>query len=92
VTAMAKVRTQPPHFEAALAELTQIVDRLEKGDQTLSLEDALTQFEKGIQLAQLCQKSLDDAEQKVKILTKPDAHSDLADFATESSAAQTDSE
>jgi exodeoxyribonuclease VII small subunit len=59
---------RPPGFEATLAELESLVDTLEKGD--LSLEDSLAAFERGIRLTRACQKALDEAEQKVRILTE----------------------
>ncbi len=39
----------PASFEKALSELEQIVTRLESGD--LPLEEALNEFERGVQLA-----------------------------------------
>lgn len=54
------------NFEIALAELTQIVEKMEQGG--LSLEESLKQFERGISLTRQCQQSLKDAEQKVLIL------------------------
>lgn len=53
-------------FEKTLAELEQLVKRMESGE--LSLEDSLTAFEKGIKLTRECQQSLLAAEQKVQIL------------------------
>jgi exodeoxyribonuclease VII small subunit len=50
-------------FEKTLLELEQIVEKMESGK--LSLEDALTQFEKGVGLAKQCQTALSGAEQKV---------------------------
>ena len=60
-------------FEQALSELEAVVDRLEHGE--LPLEEALKQFERGIELARSCQVSLKQAEQKVEILLQksPDA-------------------
>ncbi|GAB4356578.1 MAG: exodeoxyribonuclease VII small subunit [Methylohalobius sp. ZOD2] len=60
-----------PGFETQLKELEQIVERLEAGD--VSLEDSLKLFEKGVQLARNCQQALQDAEQKVQILTQDDS-------------------
>ena len=57
-------------FEDALAELETIVQTLEGGEQ--SLEASLEQFERGVSLSRFCQQSLDDAEQKVKILLADD--------------------
>jgi exodeoxyribonuclease VII small subunit len=55
-------------FEHALGELEAVVERLEHGE--LPLEDALRQFERGVELARICQASLQQAEQKVEILLK----------------------
>jgi exodeoxyribonuclease VII small subunit len=55
-------------FEQALGELEAVVEKLEHGD--LPLEEALKQFERGIELARACQESLKQAEQKVEILLK----------------------
>jgi len=55
-------------FEQALGELEAVVERLEHGE--LPLEDALRQFERGVELARTCQASLQRAEQKVEILLK----------------------
>ena len=55
-------------FEAAMAELETLVERLEQGD--LPLEESLKAFERGVQLTRSCQTALKDAEQKVEILLK----------------------
>lgn len=61
------------HFEKSIDSLEKLVQNLEKGD--LPLEDALKQFEQGIQLARECQIALTEAEQKVLILTEQHADS-----------------
>lgn len=53
-------------FEAALVALEKIVQTMEAG--TLSLEDSLQQFEKGVKLIRQCQTVLKESEQKVQIL------------------------
>jgi exodeoxyribonuclease VII small subunit len=60
-------------FEQALGELESVVAKLEHGE--LPLEEALKQFERGIELARGCQASLKQAEQRVEILLAktPDA-------------------
>ena len=60
-------------FEQALGELEAVVVKLEHGD--LPLEEALKQFERGIELTRGCQASLKQAEQRVEILLArtPDA-------------------
>jgi exodeoxyribonuclease VII small subunit len=57
---------QQPSFEAALAELEGIVARMESGE--LSLEESLRAYQRGAQLLQLCQASLKNVQQQVKIL------------------------
>ena len=75
-------KTKAPDFEAAMAELEAIVERLEQGD--LPLEESLKQFERGVELTRACQAALKQAEQKVKVLTKrPGGEAALADFEPE---------
>jgi exodeoxyribonuclease VII small subunit len=53
-------------FEQALAQLTQLVEKLESGQ--LSLEDSVTAFETGVRLSRRCEALLDTAEQRLQIL------------------------
>ena len=59
---------EPVDFEAALAELEELVSRMESG--TLSLEASLEAFERGIKLTRDCQAALRQAELRVKALTQ----------------------
>lgn len=61
---MPKKNEAPASFETALSELEHIVTRLESGD--LPLEDALNEFERGVQLARQGQAKLQQAEQRVQ--------------------------
>ena len=61
-------------FETSLAELEQIVGRLEDGD--LPLEQSLELFEKGIKLSRECRTRLTNAERRIEILMK-DANGDF---------------
>lgn len=54
-------------FERAYAELESVVQRLEGGE--LSLEDALSLYERGQMLARHCQALLDRAELRVTVLS-----------------------
>lgn len=67
-------------FEESLAELEQLVEKMEQGN--LTLEESLKLFERGIELSRACQKSLKEAEQKVQILVKEDADNLLKPFDT----------
>ena len=53
-------------FEAALAELEQVVADMESGK--LSLEDSLTAYKRGAELLQSCRARLEDAQQQVRVL------------------------
>lgn len=55
------------NFEGAMARLEEIVSLLERGD--APLEQAITLFEEGAKLLRECTRQLDEAEQKVTILT-----------------------
>ena len=55
-------------FEKALAELEQIVAKLEKGG--ISLNESLALFEKGVKMSRFLRAELDKAERKVEILLK----------------------
>jgi len=55
-------------FEQAYQELESLVERMERGDQ--SLETSLADFERGVALMKHCHNVLKDAEQKVDILVK----------------------
>ncbi len=65
-------------FEQALLELENIVGQMEQGD--IPLEQALENFERGVQLARHSQGKLSQAEQKVKILMSQQADAELQDF------------
>ena len=58
-------------FEQALQELEQLVESLEQGD--LSLDEALQQFARGVELSRSCQTILEQAEQRVEKLVNPEA-------------------
>ena len=51
-------------FEKSLKELEAIVERMEKGEQTL--EASLKDFERGNTLAAACRASLEEAEQRIE--------------------------
>ncbi|MEP7154658.1 MAG: exodeoxyribonuclease VII small subunit [Betaproteobacteria bacterium] len=64
---MAKANaTEPKTFEAALAELDQLVEKMESGE--LPLEESLSAYQRGTVLLKFCEGVLKDAEQKIKVL------------------------
>jgi exodeoxyribonuclease VII small subunit len=75
-----------PTFEEALGQLEAVVTRLEGGD--LPLEEALRAFEEGVRLARVCAARLEDAEQRVRLLTQaPDGTEAEVPFAARNEGA-----
>lgn len=60
-----------PSFEQALARLEKIVQDLEAGD--LTLEETLVRYEEGARLAADCARRLDEAEQRIRVLSNANA-------------------
>ena len=59
------------NFEDALAELEQIVRRLEGGQ--VKLDEAIMSYERGAQLKRHCERKLNEAQQRVdRIVIGPD--------------------
>ena len=63
---MSPTKKSSKSIEARLSELEAILEELESGD--LELDQALKRFEQGVKLSRECQKTLEDAEMKIKIL------------------------
>lgn len=61
-----KPKSSIADFEKQFAELERIVTRMERGEQ--SLDDSLTDFEKGMALCRSLREALAEAEQKVRVL------------------------
>ena len=80
-TVKSTASTGAPDFEQSLSELEQLVEKMEKGD--LSLEQALADFQRGIELTRQCQQTLKAAEQKVQILMDQGDKGVLAPFDTD---------
>lgn len=60
----------PLSFEQALAELERLVHELEDGQ--IGLEDSLARYEKGVGLLKHCYQQLQQAEQRILLLTGVD--------------------
>lgn len=56
-------------FEASLEALEQLVGRMERGE--MSLEESLAAYERGVGLYRRCQKALEEAELRVRLLSDP---------------------
>ncbi len=53
-------------FEKAIAELEEIVKKLEKGE--LTLDESIECFQRGVELTKYCSKRLDEAERSITML------------------------
>jgi len=76
-----KKTSVPPNFEAALAELEKIVEKMESGEQ--SLEESLKSFQRGIELTRTCQQGLRAAEQRVEQLIRKNGELTTEAFPTD---------
>lgn len=65
-------------FERALDELEQLVQKMEKGEQ--SLDESLAAYERGVALYRECQKALEQAELRVRLLSDPENPAAAEDF------------
>ena len=61
-------------FEESLADLEEIVAKLESGD--LPLEESLQLFEEGVRLSRTCRERVTQAERRIEILMR-DSNGDL---------------
>ncbi|MCO6523844.1 MAG: exodeoxyribonuclease VII small subunit [Candidatus Schmidhempelia sp.] len=75
---MAKKTTKSVSFEETLKELELIVNHLESGG--LSLDESLSEFERGVTLVKQGQKQLKQAEQRIQILLNENVEADLVEF------------
>ena len=69
-------RIETLSFESALNALERLAQKMEEGE--LNLEDALHCYEQGVALHRHCQQTLDNAEQKVRVLTEKGERADPA--------------
>lgn len=70
-------KVEEKKFEENLVELEAVVRKLESGD--VALEDAISEFQKGMKLSESLKKTLDEAEKTlVKIVGKDDQESEFS--------------
>jgi exodeoxyribonuclease VII small subunit len=65
-SARASGSPEPASYEAALAELEQLVSQLDAGQ--LPLEQLLTHYQRGAELLAFCRARLDAVENQIKVL------------------------
>lgn len=64
---MSEIQVEDMSFEQAMAELDQVVSKLEHGD--VALEDSIALYERGAKLKAHCEAKLKEAEAKVEKIT-----------------------
>lgn len=65
-------------FEKTLAELERLVAQLEEGK--LGLEESLRAYERGCTLSRACERALQAAEARIRILSTQDTTAEPEDF------------
>lgn len=65
---MADEKVEVRDFEGLIKDLTQLVERLERGN--MPLEEAIAQYAKGVELLKEGQGVLDSAQARLDVLTK----------------------
>lgn len=63
---MTTTASSPESFESAIGELERLVQEMETG--SIPLEQALANYQKGMNLLKYCRTTLEDAEQRVRVL------------------------
>lgn len=69
-------------FEENLEELENIINELEKGE--IDLDSSIEKYTKAMKLVSVCEKKLNDVEEKVNKILNPDGT--LEDFSIEENA------
>lgn len=59
-------------FEEALSKLEDVVNKLE--DESISLDESIDLYEKGIELSDFCTQTLEDAELRIKKVAEKQAN------------------
>ncbi len=69
------------NFESSMAELEQLVIKMESGE--LTLDDSLAQFQRGVELTRHCQQLLENARLTVEKLSDPEDSDSTEPFTQE---------
>ena len=67
---MSSIELEKLTFEEAMKELELLVDSLDKGD--ISLDEAISAYDRGSKLKDYCQKKLNEAKMKVETIQSSD--------------------
>ena len=67
-------------FEDAMKELEKLVDSLDKGD--VSLDQAITAYDRGSKLKEYCEKKLNEAKMKIETIQSSDKKDVVVDQLT----------
>jgi exodeoxyribonuclease VII small subunit len=71
-------KTAKPDLETTFVQLETIINQLD--DEQASIQESLAAFENGIKLTRQAQRTLEEAEQKVKLLLEKEGEPRPKDF------------
>ena len=74
-------KSKTPDFEKSLQALEKILAEMESGK--LSLDQSLKAFERGVKLSAECRQALEEAEQRVSLITERGKESEFTDTDTD---------
>lgn len=78
---MSEQKGEQLSFEKAMAQLEEVVEKLEQGD--VPLEEAITMFQEGMQLSKFCHDKLQAVEKQMDQIVNEDGEVELTTFQEE---------
>lgn len=71
-------KKKPKDYETAISRLEEITEKLETGD--AKLEESISLYTEGLEIARFCDDKLGEAEKKIKIITDKSGLLEERDF------------
>jgi exodeoxyribonuclease VII small subunit len=71
-------KKKPKDYESAISRLEEITEKLETGD--AKLEESISLYTEGLEIAKFCDHKLVEAEKKIKIITDKSGLLEERDF------------
>ena len=71
-------KKKPKDYESAISRLEEITEKLETGD--TKLEEAISLYTEGLEIARFCDHKLGEVESKIKIITEKNGLLEERDF------------
>ena len=74
-------KSKTPDFEKSLEALEKILAEMESGK--LSLDESLKAFERGVKLSAECRQALEEAEQRISLISENGKEAEFIDTSTD---------